>query len=271
MELENRSVARAVILIEYLSSTSDPVTLHQIAARTKLDKATIKRLINTLLARNWVYRRINDGCYCLGYKLAGIGAGLLKGSALAQLAAPEMFEMYHETGCPSDLAIFDGQSMEIIESTRRLSDCIEHKGILGLRVNLFDSAIGRAYLAYTDTSTLNEVSIHFGGTFKRDSGLKYNEENLKRLLTKVRTNGFAVREYLYNGGIDDHETEVSESIAVAITLKDKVVACINLVYLNVNNDELLRLRNYNALKKGANRISKILQEYSDSLKTNFTL
>ncbi|QUX96487.1 hypothetical protein C0J08_14240 [Marinomonas sp. CT5] len=265
MELENRSVARAVTLIEYISNASEPVTLHQIAIRTKLDKATIKRLINTLLSRNWIYRRINDGCYCLGYKLAGIGASLSKNGVLAQLAAPEMHKIFQKTGCPSDLAVFDGQCMEIIESTRRLSDCIEHKGILGLRVNLFDSAIGRAYLAAIDPLSLDNVFAYFGGKFKSDIGIKYNEASIKKLLSHVQLNGYAVREPLYNGGIDDHETEISESIAVPITLQGKVVACMNLVYLNIHNDELLRLKKFNMLKNSADNISKTLQVYSESL------
>lgn len=254
---ENRSVVRVMSLLDYLSSVAGLVSLHQIAAATELDKATLSRLLGTLEARGWVYRSINDGRYSLGRKAALVGDQFSQEMLMSQLASPLMTEMFELTQWPSDLTVFDGERMAILESTRRLSQNICHRGMIGFRPNLIDSAVGRAYLAAMAPKSLADLLA----SAKSEVGIVYTKDYVNALIAQVQQHGYALRERLYHGGIDDHETEISESIAVPIWLQDQVVACINLIYLN--NDADLQVRSHYAgiLNHYAMRIAQALKQH----------
>lgn len=254
---ENRSVVRVMSLLDYLSSVAGQVSLHQIASATKLDKATLLRILGTLEARGWVYRSINDGNYSLGRKAVLLGDKLPQERLMSQLASPLMTEMFELTHWPSDLTVFDGERMVILESTRRLSHNICHRGMIGFRPNLIDSAVGRAYIAAMPHKSLADLLV----SAKSEVGIVYTKEFVNALIEQVQQHGYALRERLYHGGIDDHETEISESIAVPIWLQDQVVACINLIYLNSNDDLQLRFHYAEILKHYAVRISQALKQH----------
>ncbi|MBF8748574.1 MULTISPECIES: IclR family transcriptional regulator [Pseudomonas] len=143
-----RSVERALAIVELLGE-HQALGLEQLHYLTTLPKATVSRMLATLQEQGWVYRGLSDRRYRLCAKrLFGDSQQRFK-RELVERAAPLLLELSERTGLVVDLSCFDGERLEVMESSipqilrkRYPNNC----QIVGHHASLFHSAMGRACL-----------------------------------------------------------------------------------------------------------------------------
>lgn len=143
-----RSVERALAIINLLGE-HQALGLEELHYLTALPKATVSRMLLTLLEQGWIYRGLSDRRYRLCAKrLFGDSEQRFK-RRLVESAAPLLLELSERTGLVADLSSFDGERVEVMESAiptvlrkRYPKNC----RIVGQHASLFHSAMGRACL-----------------------------------------------------------------------------------------------------------------------------
>ncbi|PSJ22600.1 hypothetical protein CVH10_05800 [Halomonas sp. ND22Bw] len=225
-----RSISRAIRVIEAFNQHGGALSLNQLHCMTQLDRATILRILVTLMEEGWVYRGLGDQRYRLTYQIHELGGHVQPQNELAYLTSPILDAFQKEVIWPSDLAIYNGKSMEIIETTRRQSPLFINKGFMGYRPNMLQSAVGRAYLAWSHPADQAAILKRLRQSESPEDRLAIDESWVQRILQETRERGYGVRDERYQGGPDDSKTYQVRAAAVPVMVMEEVQACISLIW-----------------------------------------
>ncbi len=119
-----------------------PARLNELTQRTGMSRATVHRLASSLDEHGLV-RRTSDGSFALGYRLVGLAARALGGSALAETARPAVTALRDVTGESAQLWLPDGEwrvCLLSVEATHELRTIVDE----GTRVAIDVGSGGRA-------------------------------------------------------------------------------------------------------------------------------
>ena len=201
------------------SSLRDPdaLTLSEVAERTGLARAVVRRFLYTLVQLGYV---TTDGKYFrLTAKILDLGFAYLSSFSLPKIAERFLEEVTHETKESSSASVLDGQDIVYVArvQTRRIMSV--SIGI-GSRLPAFCTSMGRALLAHLPPEALE----HY---FKIAVLSRFTEpticqpELLRKELKTVARQGYA---------LVDQELEIGlRSLAVPIFSRSgKAVAAINI-------------------------------------------
>lgn len=156
-----RSVERALAIVELLGE-HQALGLEELHYLTTLPKATVSRMLATLQEQGWVYRGLSDRRYRLcARRLFGDSQQRFK-RQFVERAAPWLLELSEHTGLVVDLSCFDGERLEVMESSipqvlrkRYPSNC----QIVGHHASLFHSAMGRACLKELAVDEVQRLAV----------------------------------------------------------------------------------------------------------------
>lgn len=142
-----RTVHRAIDVLLALGDASRPVGPSEISAKTGIDKATVYRLLQTLVTRDFARAIDGEGRYVLGLGLVRLGGVVLGGVDLREVSLEPMRrlrDLFNETVA---LSIFsNGQRVHLqqVESTHAVRWMVE----VGQAGPLYAGAAGRAIYAH---------------------------------------------------------------------------------------------------------------------------
>lgn len=251
-----RSIASLKRGLDVLSlvQSSDGLLLRELHAGTGVPKASLLRILKTLIEHRLVRRRDGDGAYLSttvstgddgthGALITQRGVTALSATprdplraptdtlaglqhALAD-ALPELLATLHQQlPWPSDVAVSHGLKMRVIDSNRALYGRLWRPSVIGESIDSLDSAMGRAYLAFSPQALsrpLVDALLAAGGFRAR------RKEALQRELLATRQRGFGARDDLY-AGPDSHHGRQLSAIAVPILHGDWAIACLSCVW-----------------------------------------
>jgi IclR family pca regulon transcriptional regulator len=211
-----RALARGLAVIESFEAIRHPLTLSEIAARTKLSRGTVRRALITLNALG--YLSDERGRFTLTPRVLRLGYSYLSSQPVWALARPYVETVSVKTGETASLAVLDaGMIVYVLRATapRLLNDALS----IGTRLPAYCASMGRVLLAGLPESELDR--------YLRETEFRQltpftviDADRLKAIIALTRETGFAV---------NDQEMEVGlRSIAVPITnLEGTVVAALN--------------------------------------------
>ena len=207
------------------------MSLHQLHLSTSLPKSTLRRLLATLHARRIVRVGLGDKLYRSNIALPDLRPANLtpKAARLVELAMPHVIELTTKIGWPSDLHLFAGDRMRVVESTRTLSPFHIPRSSIDITVNLFGSAGGRAYLSGQPRKAVEQIVADFAN--HPEQGLtRYGvtAEKWYDELELVRNNGYARRVPGY-GPIEIREDRM-RVIAVPLLAGKESVGALSLLW-----------------------------------------
>jgi IclR family mhp operon transcriptional activator len=149
---ETRALARAIDILEALGP--GPLSLAELNRTLPLPYTTLRRLMQTLVARKLVRIGLSDGKYRLNIAILSSSAPALvnRSARLIGAAAAEMRRLTARINLPVDLHIFDDDRMVRVESTH--PDPMPYDVRVEVPLNIFAAASGLVYLA-----TLDEAEV----------------------------------------------------------------------------------------------------------------
>jgi IclR family transcriptional regulator, mhp operon transcriptional activator len=218
---EVRSLERGLALLDAMADLgwASPAEL---ARRTAIDRSTVYRLLNTLLATGYAVRRSDDGRYFLAAKLSTIGFGIRSDDLVLQIAQEELDGLVSEVGWPSDYAALVAGRLTILASTHRLTTMTFFRRLVGQHRPIVRSALGRALLAAMSPKELDQALESVRAAGGEDSAEIGDREVLNAMLEKVRERGYGFSEGLIEANIS--------AIALPVRRKSRAVGSVNIVY-----------------------------------------
>jgi IclR family transcriptional regulator, mhp operon transcriptional activator len=216
---------------------SKAASLHDLHLATRLPKATLLRILKTLIGSDFVWQRIADGAYVPSYTFSKRARVFDEETHLAEVAAPILADLCKRVRWPSILLCPRLDHMVVVETNRPMSDFdyIMSPSPLGsFNVNMLRSASGRCYLAFCSPKERAAILGRLRKSVRPGDALARNTAKLNRVLAGVRTRGYGTRDPDFGGHYDLPRSKVNDgrnSIAVPVHAGDEVVGCINLTWI----------------------------------------
>lgn len=242
------SLARGLTVIEAFQDHPEGVTVGDLAARTQLSRAAVRRLLITLELLG--YASHSGPIYRLGSRVLRLGFSFLSSHSLPALALPILEEISAIINESSSLSILEGD--EIVYLARSVTRRVMSVGLsVGSRLPAYCTSMGRVLLAGLGeperTAYLDRVLLqaHTAKTI-------VDKSTLAAELRCVREQGYA---------LVDEELEMGlRSLAVpVVTRTGRLVAAMNTgVHTSRATLEEMAARFLPALRNGALALGRAL-------------
>ncbi len=185
-----RALDRAICILNVLAD-GKPRNLKELSAQIGLNPSTTFRLLSTLNYHNYVARRSPSGEYVLGGACLELARSYYGGNDLRRVALPVLEELRDSTTETVHLATLDRVEVVWLEKLPGLHAIGVMSSAVGGRAPAHCTAVGKAQLAYVDTSTL--LRLYGDKTLTRISDNSIcDREQLLEQLVQVRQRGFAL-------------------------------------------------------------------------------
>lgn len=187
-------------------------------AATGISKSTIVRNLETFEHLGLVARDQKSDGYVVTAKVLTLSAGYDLGERLVAISTPILNEFRATMPWPSDVAVFDGEAMVILETSRPPGTLALNRPI-GTRLPVTRSALGRAYLANINEDRKNAIL----DSIARTAESVFDRDQIEHDLKRYRLQGYSEN--------NQSLSENTRGVGIAIQLDGEVVACVNSVVL----------------------------------------
>lgn len=249
---EIRSLKRGIELLRCMNQCPGGIgTTSLLSQMTLIPRPSIKRIMETLRLCGLVRPTDKDGQYCLTFEVRSLSEGFIEEEWIARVAAPLLRAYVKPLMWPCDLATMESEFMVIRESTHRFSMLSQHHSMIGTRLPVLDTAVGRAYLAACSEAQLDNI-LKLLSLRHDEVGERARERKaIDRMLVRTRQAGYAI-----NCGEWRDEPDFS-AVGLAVHSDGHLIAAINMVYPNASVDLNAIERKYlPILKELAERIGR---------------
>ncbi len=216
------------------------VSVSEVRGETGLDKATIIRMLETLMHEGYVEKNPEDSTYCVTGRTVDLGRGFAPHARLVELVGPLMEELRARIGWPSDFAVPDGDAMFIVE-TGETSPIIAHRPP-DYRPDFLLTSLGRAYLAFCADEDQRRILDRVSGTSVPEAkDMLRDEAGMRKLFATIRERGYATADVNYSRRLG---SETILPIAIPVTDKKRVYGSVSLFFVRSSVSEEDAVRNY---------------------------
>ncbi|NWB85880.1 DNA-binding transcriptional regulator [Pseudomonas gingeri] len=259
-----RGLTRGLQLLNTLNRLDGGASTARLAELTGLHRTTVRRLLETLQDEGYVRRSESDDSYRLSLKVRELSEGFRDEQWICGLAAPLLAELMQEVVWPTDLCTLDVDAMVVRETTHRFSRLSFHRSMVGRRLPVLLTATGLAYLAFCPDVERERIIELLASRNDEESRLAHDAEALDNLLRKTRHRGYGENFMGWN------KEERIASIAVPIHGEQRILGCLNLVYVaKAMTIEQAVARYLPALRRAAEKIEHgVLERRSDEASTD---
>lgn len=210
-----QSVARALDLLEHVARSDDEVALTELARRTRLQMPTAHRLLQTLVACDWLVQSPRTSRYRASSKLLSIAGGIEARSArLRGVARPHLELLRDACGESTNLVVLDGLAavyVDQVASPRPIRMFAE----IGARVPAYASGVGKAMLAFGPPGALDAL-FAAGPPPQLTAHTITDRAVLERELELVRERGYATDDEEYEEGISCIAAPIVSTDGIAV-------------------------------------------------------
>ncbi len=209
-------------------------SLQHLHTQTGMAKPTLLRLLLTLEQQGFVWRAMGDGLYRRKLVVTEAAPGSARQRELGEIAGPYLERLQRKAIWPSDLLVVRNNRLIAAETSRKRSGLALDFYPIGFRVDFFLSAPGRAYLAWcSDTERERILAFHRRHPPAIPRSLTVMNSELPAILERTRHQGYGARDPQF-GGSQKPMSEFDDgldAIAVPVLQGQRVLACINLVWM----------------------------------------
>ncbi|MFF5992779.1 IclR family transcriptional regulator [Prauserella flavalba] len=213
------AVARALLVLEELARSGAELTFTELCDSTETPKATMHRLLATLQERGYVSQS-TTGRYSVGVRCFELGSMWAQKLDLRSVAAPFLQRLNQESRETVHLGVYEHGDVVYIDRLESPQQVIA-KSYVGRRCTATCVATGRVLLAYSDHAEIDRVLAEPLPSYTPHSIVDPDE--MRQLLTDVRTNGFGVNKCSYRdevcgvaAPIRDHTGRVVASVGLCL-------------------------------------------------------
>ena len=200
-------------ILELLATQAQGLTRAEIVKEMDRSASEIYRMLERLVARQYVMRNPTGDRYALSLKLFALANMHPPLSRLINQALPVMDEFARKAEQSCHMGVYDRGNVLIaaqINSPRGWSFSVQR----GARVGLLDTASGHLLLAYADAGAFQRMLAEHTPL---DGEVPISREQLASTLTHIRTQGYVERDSAQSFGVVDISFPIlgSDNVALA--------------------------------------------------------
>jgi DNA-binding IclR family transcriptional regulator len=187
-----RAVERAIDILKLFSKENN-YNLTQISSLTGLSKATVLRLLNTLVNGNILKYDMETKKYSLGYLINILGHIAFESLELRKISKPYLEELSEKTGLITHLGVLQGENVLIIEkiSPSYKKNFIEMVSKVGGIVPIYCTGVGKVLMSRKSDEYIRGLLSNVKFINYSDNTAKNVDEFIDKLKI-VRERGYAV-------------------------------------------------------------------------------
>lgn len=203
-------------------------TFSELQAQTEPPKATLARVLKTLLEAGWIRHHAESSRYTLAPEATASPPSAAWHARLSALAAAPRATLQRQVPWPTDLGVRDGAAMLSIDGPYSHNGISANFRVLGSRPSMLRSSLGRCYLSFCPDAEREEIiSILSHSRDEADrAGLHPGE--LTRMIARVRQQGYATRNASHTS---QDSPERFGALAAPILHHGHAIACICVVWI----------------------------------------
>ena len=218
---------RVLEVLDAVSRLQGNATVGKIFGETGIDKATIVRMLETLIHAHYVARTPGEQNYHITGKTLALSAGFDRGKALGHVVSPLLDDFCHENGWPSLFAIFDQDAMLVVETSLKTGP-LSLNSSRGSRLPVLGASVGLAYIAHCSANQRNKFLQEVKDDPEPWNRIARDSSRLQEALAQIRKQGFAEMDATYSS--KEYESLVS-SIGVPVMVGTNLFGSVNIVYV----------------------------------------
>ncbi|KKB39135.1 IclR family transcriptional regulator [Bacillus thermotolerans] len=191
MERENvvKSVARALDIIELVSSSKQGMGVSEISRQMDINKSSVFRILSTLSQYGYIEQNEETEKYRLGYRFLHISSKLLDSIDVRAEALPILKELESETNEVVHLVVYDQGEVVYIEKLDGDETLRMHSKV-GKRAPVHCTSVGKAIMAYLPREEVQSI-IERKGLPAHTAHTIVEKEILLNELDEVKKKGYA--------------------------------------------------------------------------------
>lgn len=191
-----QSIDRAFQILETLAECPQGLAIAALSTRLGLNKATVHRILQTLVQWGYVSKDDQHHYYRLGMKVVALSSSYLNGLELKTEALPFMEQLRQQTGLFVHLGILDGRDVVYLEKLGPFTHLRMYSQI-GRRATLYSTSLGKAMFARLDAREQSALLAQIQFLPVTDKTIQSADRFLEEAAVTLRR-GFA---------LDDEENE----------------------------------------------------------------
>lgn len=209
-------------------------TVKDIHYDTGLNKATIVRMLETLMHAGYLRRNEETGAYAVTARVGQLSSGFARFDTAADIAAPLLTKLRDDIGWPASFSVCDEDAMVAVQTSRDVGP-ISFGRNPGYRIPMFESSLGKVYLAYCSDGERRKIiaKLHRGS---RKQALSPSQ--IETMVKRVRTAGYAITDVAYSNR--EYKGRFN-SVAVPVVDDVGIFGALNIIWLrNALSQEQVR-------------------------------
>ena len=231
---------------------SKAVSIKSIYEQTGLHKATIVRMLETLIDSGYV-AKTGRSTYVTTGRTLSLSQGYDAVSRVGDIAGPVLADFRRTIGWPSDVGLYSDDGMIVVKTSRDRGPLYFARDS-SYRSPVLVTSLGQAYLAFCNAADRTRIIERLAAIADPRNDLARDPVTLERNLAEVRLRGFATMHSSYS--IQEYGGKVW-GMAVPICDQSHVYASINLLVLrSACSDEEAIKRYLVPLQKVADRLGQ---------------
>lgn len=186
----NRSVDRAIQLLEYLAQVSEPMDLSAISKNLRMNKSTVYRFLTTLEEGGYIQQDPHTSRYSLGPKVTWLAAKFLEKYEVRNLARPILEELARQSGETVHLAILDNNEVTYVDKVDGYQS-VWMASRIGYRMPVHSTALGKVLLSSLGEGEWRRYVLETGLPPRTSNTIVVPDEFVAEL-ERVRSRGYAI-------------------------------------------------------------------------------
>jgi IclR family KDG regulon transcriptional repressor len=142
----SRTVDKAIDILEIFLQKDDGLNLTEISRTTRLNTATVYRLVSTFTKRGYLSQHHRKGTYSLGFKMLDFNHAIRKNLKYIDFAYLSLSKISREYNVSTFLGIMDNDMLLIVEEIGATGN-LRINAPIGKRLPLYCTACGKVLLA----------------------------------------------------------------------------------------------------------------------------
>lgn len=243
----SKSALRVLEIMEYISGQSAGCSHTAIAQGLGIPKSSLTALLQDLQSKGYLQRDPDTGYFTIGLQVLWLANSYLRNLNLVKLGQPVVAAVFAQINQFTTLAIPSGIDYVII-CTETVPSVFGHTLQLGSRGPMHSSALGKAILAFSPQSYVDDILRKAAAVAGAAKGTKSRAMDISAELKATRNTGIARSHGDAIAGVDGFAAPVFNAAGVP-------VASLGVGVPTADVNQKLATRIETALKKGARSLS----------------
>lgn len=242
----SKSALRVLEIMEYIGGQSAGCNHTTISQGLGIPKSSLTALLQDLHSKGYLHRDPDTGYFTIGLQVLWLANSYLRNLNLVKLGQPVVASVFSQITQFTTLAIPSGSEYVII-CTETVPSAFGHTLQLGSRGPMHSSALGKAILAFSPQSYVDDI-LERANAAGTPRSAKIKAQELVAELSAIRKSGVARSHGEAIAGVDGFAAPVFNATGVP-------VASLGVGVPTTDVNQKLTNRIETALKKGAHSLS----------------